>query len=142
MKWKLTYNHFRRNHQYSVYSLRRYIYAWWVLFVSFFLSFQGQSSLFLVRCSYDSLATQHHLLLSVSDSATPWTVACQAPLSMGILQARILERVAMPSSRGPSQPKDRMQVSCTASGFFTVWATREAQILILTNQESVITKHF
>ena len=28
---------------------------------------------------------------------TPWTAACQAPLSMGILQARILEWVAMPS---------------------------------------------
>ena len=35
----------------------------------------------------------------VSDSATPWTVACQAPLSMRILWARILEWVAMPSSR-------------------------------------------
>ena len=31
---------------------------------------------------------------------TPWTVAHQAPLSMRILQARILEWVAMPSSRG------------------------------------------
>ena len=31
---------------------------------------------------------------------TLWTVACQAPLSMGILQARILEWVAMLSSRG------------------------------------------
>ena len=29
-----------------------------------------------------------------------WTVAHQASLSMGILQARILEWVAMPSSRG------------------------------------------
>ena len=29
-------------------------------------------------------------------SATPWTMACQAPLSMGILQARVLEWVAMP----------------------------------------------
>ena len=38
--------------------------------------------------------------------ATPWTVARQAPLSMGILQARILEWVAMPSSRGSSQPRD------------------------------------
>ena len=37
---------------------------------------------------------------------TPWTVACQA-LSMGILQARILEWVAMPSSRGSSQPRDQ-----------------------------------
>ena len=42
--------------------------------------------------------------------ATPWTVACQAPLSMGILQARILEWVAMPSSRGPSLPRDRTGV--------------------------------
>ena len=33
---------------------------------------------------------------------TPWTVAHQAPLSLGILQARILEWVAMPSSRGSS----------------------------------------
>ena len=39
----------------------------------------------------------------MSDSATPWTVAHQAPLSMGILQAKILEWVAMPSSRGSSQ---------------------------------------
>ena len=37
--------------------------------------------------------------------ATPWTVARQAPLSMAILQARILEWVAMPSSRGSSQPR-------------------------------------
>ena len=34
---------------------------------------------------------------------TPWTVAGQAPLSMGILQAGTLEWVAMPSSRRPSQ---------------------------------------
>ena len=34
-----------------------------------------------------------------------WTVACQAPLSMGILQAGILEWVAKPSSRRSSQPR-------------------------------------
>ena len=33
---------------------------------------------------------------------TLWAVARQAPLSMGILQARTLEQVAMPSSRGSS----------------------------------------
>ena len=38
---------------------------------------------------------------------TQWTAAHQVPLSMGILQARILEWVAMPSSRGYSQPKDQ-----------------------------------
>ena len=37
---------------------------------------------------------------------TPWTVACQAPLSMGILQARILEWVTMLSSGGSCQPRD------------------------------------
>ena len=50
-------------------------------------------------------------------------MAHQAPLSMGILQARILEFVAMPSSRVSSQPRDPTQVSCIAGGFFTVWAT-------------------
>ena len=43
----------------------------------------------------------------------------------GILQARILEWVAMPSSRGSSHPRDQTQVSCIAGGFFTVRATRE-----------------
>ena len=43
--------------------------------------------------------------------ATLWTVVRQAPLSMGILQARILEWVAMPSSRGSSQPRDGTWVS-------------------------------
>ena len=38
----------------------------------------------------------------------------------GILQARILEWVAMPFSRGSSQPKDWTWGSCTAGRFFTV----------------------
>ena len=36
----------------------------------------------------------------------------------GILQARILEWVTFPFSRGSSQPKDQTQVSRTAGGFF------------------------
>ena len=44
----------------------------------------------------------------------------------GILQARILEWVAMPSSRWSSLPRDWILVSHIASGFFTSWATREA----------------
>ena len=50
---------------------------------------------------------------------TPWTVARQAPLSMGILQARVLEWVVMPSSRGSFQPRDQTQVSHMAGRFFT-----------------------
>ena len=56
----------------------------------------------------------------VSDSATPWTVARQAPLSLGILQARILEWVAILSSRGSSHPRDGTQVSCIEGRFFTI----------------------
>ena len=48
----------------------------------------------------------------MSDFATPWTVACQALLSVrGILHARILEWVVMPSSRGSSRPRDQTCVS-------------------------------
>ena len=43
----------------------------------------------------------------------------------GILQARILESVAFPFSRGSSQPRDWTQVSHIAGGFFTSWATRK-----------------
>ena len=43
----------------------------------------------------------------------------------GILQARILEWVAIPFSKGSSQLRDWTQISCTAGGFFTSWATRE-----------------
>ena len=51
-----------------------------------------------------------HLVMSAS-FVTPWTVARQAPLSMGILQARILEWIAMPPSGGSFQPRDWTQVS-------------------------------
>ena len=61
--------------------------------------------------------------------ATPWTVACPAHRSMGFLQARILEWVAMPSSRVSSQPKDQTQVSRIAGGFFTVWTTNSDSFL-------------
>ena len=38
----------------------------------------------------------------------------------GILQARVLEWVAMPSSKGSSQPRDQAQISHIAGRFFTV----------------------
>ena len=117
----------------------------------------------------------------VSNSMTPWTVACQAPLSMefsrqeywsglprpppgdltewmwtskslmwkllscvqlydpmdcslpgssvhGILQTRMLEWVAISLYRRSSQPRDWTQISSIAGWFFTIWATREAQV--------------
>ena len=57
------------------------------------------------------------------------TVAHQVPLSMGILQARILEWVAMPHSRGSSRPRDQTHASCVSCiGRWVLFtsATREA----------------
>ena len=66
--------------------------------------------------------------LSRSTLCDPMDCSHQIPLPMGILQARILEWVAMPSSRVSSQPRDWTQASHIASGFLTSWATREAPI--------------
>ena len=56
------------------------------------------------------------------------TMDCSPPGSSvhGILQARVLEWIAMPSSRGSSRPRDGTQVSCTAGRFFSIWTTKEA----------------
>ena len=55
-------------------------------------------------------------------------VDCSPPGSSihGILQARILERVAISFSRGSSRPRDWTQVSSIAGRWFNLWATREA----------------
>ena len=65
------------------------------------------------------------LLRHVRLCVTPWTEALQTSLSVGILQARILEWIAMPSSRASSQPRDWTWVSCIVGGLVTIWATRE-----------------
>ena len=57
----------------------------------------------------------------MSDSLSP-----QALLFMEILQARRLEWVAMPFSRGSSQPRDQTQV-CIEGEFFTIGTTRETR---------------
>ena len=49
----------------------------------------------------------------------------------GILQARILEWIAISFSRGSSQPRDQTPVSCITGRFFTVGATREAPVKFL-----------
>ena len=51
------------------------------------------------------------LLSRVQLFETPWTVDSQAPLSMQVLKARILERVGMPSSKASSQPSGQTGVS-------------------------------
>ena len=57
------------------------------------------------------------------------SMGCSPPGSFvhGILQANILEWVAILFSREPSQPRGQTQVSWIASRFSTMWATREAR---------------
>ena len=55
----------------------------------------------------------------------PWTVACPGCSVHRILQARILEWVAISFSRGSSLPRNQTGVSCIAGRFFTSWAMRE-----------------
>ena len=61
----------------------------------------------------------------MSDSLQP--IHCSPPgySVHGILQARILEWVVIPFSKGFSQPRDWTWVSHIAGRFFTIWATRE-----------------
>ena len=55
----------------------------------------------------------------------------------GILQARIMDRVAIPFSKWSSQPRDQTLVSCTAGEFFTVWATREVHFIVQSQLKSL-----
>jgi len=59
--------------------------------------------------------------------ATPMNCSLPGSSVHGIFQARILAGVAVPFSRGSSQPREGTQVSHIAGRFFTIWATREAQ---------------
>jgi len=88
-----------------------------------------------------SLPLSHPSLLSFLANPNPcrkwkwkWSPAlcnpvdCRPPGSSvhGIVQARILEWVAISFSRGSSQPTDRTLVSRIAGSRFILWATREA----------------
>jgi len=61
----------------------------------------------------------------MSDSCDPMNWGLPGSSVHGILQARILEWVAISFYRGSSWPRNRTQVSCTAGRVFTNWATRE-----------------
>ena len=74
------------------------------------------------------LILKMHVLVTQSCLTLCNPVDCSRPGSSvpGILQARILGWVAIPFSRGSSQPKDQTWVSCISGKFFAVWATKKA----------------
>ena len=86
------------------------------------INMQIHTSDFLRVCILLRMSLSHVQLF-----VTLWTAAHQAPLSMGILQARILELPCPSHARGSSQHRARTQVPGIEGGFFTIWATRETQ---------------
>ena len=78
-------------------------------------------------CTCAQLLQSCPTLCSSMDCSPPCSLGC------GILQARILECVAVPCSRGSSQPRDWTQVSYIGGGqggFFTTSTTWEALLII------------
>ena len=75
-------------------------------------------------CAVPQSLTMRACLLASVVSTSLWPFGCNPPGSSvhGILQAKILEWVATPSSRVSSPPRDRTRVSCNsciAGGFFS-----------------------
>ena len=107
-----------------------------VLFMLLFFSLTLAYYVCLLHILLDTLNTVHFQIILfhfTSCVKVKVTQSCPTLCDLmdctvhGILQARILEWAAFPSSRGSSQPRDRIQVSHIAGRFFTSWATREAQ---------------
>ena len=110
------------------------------LFWSWLSAFQCSSSFLIGLVPWDCsnklplVGLKHYTLVSllcvcvscsvVSDSTTPWTVARQAPLSMGFARWEYWRGLPFPSpaTQGSSQPRDQNWVSCIAGRFFTIWA--------------------
>ena len=62
----------------------------------------------------------------IPDSAAPWTVAHQAPLSLGFSRQEYWRGLPFPSPGDLPDPATEPGVSCIAGRFFTIWASREA----------------
>ena len=101
------------------------------------VSFQPFSSRFAHPGSASSVErvnrisnTSAQLFICVWLFVTPWTVACQASLSMEFSRPEHWNGPAIPFSRGSSLPRDRTQDSHIAGRFFTFWVTREAIVYV------------
>ena len=67
----------------------------------------------------------------------PWTVGCQAPLSMEFSRQEYW--VAIPFSKGSSRFRDQTHIPCIADrDYFTVWALREAHIILKANEKEIV----
>ena len=92
------------------------------------IDFQGYSNTKPERLTFYDMVLQFPSMMLLLEDPVKVKVGQSCPTLCdhmdytvhGILQARILEWVAFPFSRGSSQPRDRTQVSCIAGGLFTI----------------------
>ena len=112
--------HFKITNLFSSWFCKQLIWAkfgWIVIFVSVGLTYE---STVLFWLEWKLLVTQSHITL--------WDLMdCSPPGSSvhGILQARILELVAILFSRESSWCSNQTRISCIAGRFFAAWATKE-----------------
>ena len=82
------------------------------------------SALLLFICYYCLVTKSCLTLCDPMDCSPPGSSVHE------ISQARMLEWVAIPSSRGSSQPRDRIHISCIGGRVLCSWASREAPLPI------------
>ena len=90
------------------------VIEFYIGFINFLLSYYNRSQ----KCIESVLVTQSCLTVCDPTVCSPLGSSVH-----GISQARMLEWVAIPFSRGSSQPRDQTQVSCIAGEFLAIWAT-------------------
>ena len=112
--------------------------AWSRLFMaSLFVVWRNKSNLLIsrgwLRRSWSMHRMEYHVRESLSHVRLCDHMDCGLPGSSahGILQARILERVAMPFSRGSSWPRNQTWVFCIAGRFFTIIHLPKTQFMKL-----------
>ena len=77
------------------------------------------------RCHKQSACVCAKSLSRVQFFTTPWTIAYQAPPSMGFSRQEYWSGLPFPSPGDLSRPRDRTRVSHIVGRCSTVWATRE-----------------
>ena len=98
----------------------KFLFSIFCLFLSFFFFFWLHCEACGILVSWWSEVLVHQSCPTLCD---PTDYSLPGFSVSGILQARILEWIAIPFSRGSSQPREQTWVSCIAGRFFTVWTT-------------------
>ena len=96
---------------------------WW----SLELETLGGNQLTRVEPTWMGLKVKVKSLSSVRLFATPWTVAYQAPSSIGFSRQEYWNGLPFSFSRGSSRPRVRNQVSHIPGRCFNLWATRDSK---------------